>query len=137
RWPPLPYDEWKDTYATLHMWMQIVGKVALVQSPPINQSWGVAFQVTSRGLSTRTLPYGTRSFAVEFDFVDHALVFRVSDGTTRSLPLAPRTVAAFYDDVMKTLRDLSLPVKIWTVPAEIPSPIRFEADSVHGSYDAE
>jgi len=136
-WPPLPYDGWNDTYATLHMWMQVVGKVALAQSPPINQSWGIAFQVTSRGLSTRTLPYGARSFAVEFDFVDHALVFRVSDGTTRSLPLKPRTVAAFYDDVMTTLRHLSLPVTIWTVPAEVPSPIRFEADTVHTSYDAE
>ena len=136
-WPALPYDEWKDTYATLHMWMQVVGKVALAQSPPINQSWGVAFHVTGRGLSTRTLPHGTRSFAIEFDFIDQHVVIRVSDGTTRSLPLVPRTVAAFYHDVMKTLREMSLPVKIWTVPAEVPSPIRFEDDTVHASYDAE
>ena len=136
-WPALPYDEWKETYATLHMWMQVVGKVALAQSPPINQSWGVAFQVTSRGLSTRTLPHGNRSFAIEFDFIDHQLVIRLSDGATRSLALTPRTVAAFYHEVMKTLREMSLPVKIWTVPAEIPSPIRFEDDTVHASYDAE
>src|SRR5262249_55160257 len=102
-WPALPYEQWKDTYATLHMWMQVVGKVALAQSPPINQSWGVAFHTTGRGLSTRTLAHGTRSFAIEFDFIDHHLVIRVSDGTTRSLPLSPRTVAAFYHDVMKTL----------------------------------
>jgi len=136
-WPALPYDEWKATYATLHMWMQVVGKVALAQSPPINQSWGVAFHVTGRGLSTRTLPYGTRSFAIEFDFIDHQLSIRVSDGAARSLALTPRTVTAFYHDVMKTPREMSLPVKIWTLPAEIPSPIRFEEDTVHASYDAE
>jgi len=137
QWPALPYDEWKDTYATLHMWMQVVGKVALAQAPPLNQSWGVAFQVTARGLATRTLWHGARSFSIEFDFVDHRLVIRVSDGTVRTLPLAPRTVAAFYHDVMDTLRDLSLPVKIWTVPAEVPSPIRFEQDTMHTSYVAE
>ena len=137
RWPALPYDEWKDTYATLHMWMQVVGKVALAQAPPINQSWAVAFQVTTRGLSTRTLPYGARSFAIEFDFVSHQLVIRASDGAMSTLPLAPRTVAAFYREVMDTLREMSLPVKIWTVPSEVPSPIRFEADTVHASYNPE
>jgi hypothetical protein len=137
RWPALPYDEWKDTYATLHMWMQVVGKVALAQAPPINHSWAVAFQITTRGLSTRTLPYGARSFAIEFDFVAHQLVIRASDGAMSALPLAPRTVATFYREVMDTLREMSLPVEIWTVPAEVPSPIRFEADTVHASYDPE
>ena len=97
----------------------------------------MAFHVTARGLSTRTLPHGTRSFAIEFDFIEHQLVIRASDGATRSLPLAPRTVAAFYRDVMRTLREMSLPVKIWTVPSEVPSPIRFEEDTVHASYDAD
>jgi hypothetical protein len=137
RWPALPYDEWKDTYATLHMWMQVVGKVALAQAPPINHSWAVAFQITTRGLSTRTLPYGARSFAIEFDFVAHQLVIRASDGAMSTLPLAPRTVATFYREVMDTLREMSLPVEIWTVPSEVPSPIRFEADTVHASYDPE
>jgi hypothetical protein len=136
-WPALPYEEWKDTYATLHMWMQVVGKVALAQAPPINHSWAVAFQVTARGLSTRTLPYGARSFALEFDFVDHQLLIRASDGALSTLPLAPRTVAAFYREVMATLREMSLPVEIWTVPSEVPSPIRFEADTIHKSYDPE
>jgi hypothetical protein len=137
RWPALPYDEWKETYATLHMWMQVVGKVALAQAPPINHSWAVAFQITARGLSTRTLPYGARSFAIEFDFVAHQLVIRTSDGALTTLPLAPRTVAAFYREVMDTLREMSLPVEIWTVPSEVPSPIRFEADTVDASYDPE
>jgi hypothetical protein len=137
RWPALPYDEWKDTYATLHMWMQVVGKVALAQAPPINHSWAVAFQITTRGLSTRTLPYGARSFSIEFDFVAHQLVIRASDGAMSTLPLAPRTVAAFYREVMDTLREMSLPVEIWTVPSEVPSPIRFEVDTAHASYDPE
>ena len=136
-WPSLSYEAWKDTYATLHMWMQVVGKVALAQAPPLNHSWGVAFQITARGVTTRTLPYGTRAFTIEFDFIDHQLLIRTSDGVIRTLALAPRTVAAFYGDVMETLREMSLPVKIWTVPAEIPSPIRFEEDTVHASYDPE
>ena len=134
-WPPLPYDAWKDTYATLHMWTQVVGKVALARAAPLNHSWGVALQVTSRGLATRTLPHGRRSFTIEFDFVDHQLLIRASDGATRTLPLEPQSVAHFYRAVMHALDEMSLRVKIWTLPAEIPSPIRFEEDTVHASYD--
>ena len=90
RWPALPYDAWKDTYATLHMWTQIVGKVALALAPPLNHSWAIALQVTPRGLATRTLAHGTRSFTMEFDFVDHQLVIRTSDGACRTLPLEPQ-----------------------------------------------
>ena len=95
-WPALPYNAWKDTYATLHMWSQIVGKIALARAAPINHSWGVAFDVTARGLTTRTLPHGDRSFRVAFDFIDHQLVIETSDSHRRTLPLAPRTVADFY-----------------------------------------
>ena len=135
-WPALPYEEWKDTYATLHMWSQVVGKVALAQAPPMNHSWGIAMQITPRGLSTRMLPYGDRSFAIEFDFIDHALVIRVSDGTGRTLRLEPRTVADFYRAVMDMLRELNLPVRIWPMPVEVESPIRFTDDTTHRSYDA-
>jgi hypothetical protein len=135
RWPELPYDAWKDTYATLHMWMQIVGKVALAQAPPLNHSWGIAMQVTPRGIATRTLPQGQRSFTIEFDFTDHQLVIRTSDAAIRTLALAPRTVADFYRLVMDLLSDLSLPAKIWPMPVEIPNPIRFTEDTVHASYD--
>src|SRR5215470_19337269 len=131
RWPALPYDAWRDTYATLHMWTQIVGKVALAQAPPMNHSWSIAFQVTPRGLATRTLPYGARTFTIEFDFVDHQLVIRTSDADTRTLKLAPRTVADFYREVMATLKAMGLAVKIWSMPVEIPSPTRFEQDTVH------
>jgi hypothetical protein len=137
RWLALPYDAWKDTYATLHMWTQVVGKVALALSPPLNHSWGVAFQITSRGLMTRTLPYGARTFTIEFDFLSHRLVVRVSDGTMRTLPLAPQTVADFYRAVMALLADIGLPVKIWPVPTEVPSPIRLDEDTIHHTYDPE
>ena len=136
-WPPLPYESWKDTYATLHMWSQVVGKIALAQAPPVNHSWGVSLHVTARGLATPTLPHGTRYFTMEFDFIDHQLVIRTSDGTQRLLPLRPRSVAEFYADVMHTLEQMSLPVKIWSMPVEIPAPIRFEEDVVHHDYDPE
>jgi Family of unknown function (DUF5996) len=136
QWPALPYDAWKDTYATLHMWTQVVGKVALAQAPPLNHSWGVALRVTGRGLETGVLPHGERTFTIGFDFVDHLLVIDVSDGVRRTLPLAPRSVADFYAEVMTTLEATGLPVRIWSMPVEIPSPIRFEDDSVHRSYDA-
>jgi hypothetical protein len=134
-WPALPYDAWKDTYATLHMWTQIVGKVALAQSAPLNHSWGVALQITPRGLATRTLPHGKRSFTMEFDFVDHQLLILASDGAHRALPLVPQTVADFYQAVMTALREMALPVKIWPMAVEIPSPIRLDTDTVHRAYD--
>lgn len=134
-WPALPYEAWKDTYATLHMWAQVVGKIALAQAPPLNHGWGVAFHLTPRGLGTALLPHGDRSFAIEFDFVEHRLVIEASDGVRRSLPLAPRSVAAFYGEVMASLDETGLPVRIWTTPVEIPSPIPFERDTVHHSYD--
>ena len=135
-WPPLEFDRWKDTYATLHMWSQVVGKVALAQAPPLNHSWGIAMQVTPRGLSTRTLPYGDRSFVLEFDFFDHRLTIRTSEGRDGSVPLAPMTVADFYHAVMEALAALELPVTIGTMPVEIAAPIPFEQDTVHQSYDA-
>ncbi|MGZ7081255.1 MAG: DUF5996 family protein, partial [Thermoanaerobaculia bacterium] len=137
RWPPLPYDAWKDTYATLHMWSQVVGKVALALAPPVNHGWGIALHLTSRGLTTRPLQHGARMFTMEFNFVDHELVIATSDGDRRRLKLEPRSVADFYRDVMSTLRAMALPVKIWPVPVEIPNPIPFEQDTQHHSYDPE
>jgi uncharacterized protein DUF5996 len=134
-WPALPYSEWQDTYATLHMWAQIVGKIALAQAAPLNHCWGVALHLTSRGLTTDVLQHGSRDFTVQFDFVDHRLLISSSDGDTRSFALAPRSVAEFYRELTATLHDMRMPVKIWTMPVEIPSPIRFEEDTVHRSYD--
>jgi len=134
-WPALPYGAWKDTYATLHMWTQVVGKVALARAPAMNHSWGIALQITARGFQTRPLPHGPRTFTIEFDFIDHQLAIRASDGTTRTLALVPRSVAEFYRLVMEMLRAMDLPVKIWPMPVEIPSPIRFDEDHAHASYD--
>jgi hypothetical protein len=135
RWPALPYSDWKDTYATLHMWAQIVGKIALALAPPLNHSWGVTLQVSPHGLVTRRLPNGDQSFTMEFDFVDHRLAIRASSGSERAVRLRPRTVADFYAEVMGVLSEMGLGVAIWPMPVEIPSPIRFDQDTVHGSYD--
>jgi hypothetical protein len=135
RWPALPYAAWKDTYATLHMWTQIVGKVALALAPPLNHCWAIALHVTSRGLATRPLPHTGRFFTLEFDFISQRLLICTSDGVERTMQLEPRSVADFYRELMATLSDMALGVKIWSMPVEIPSPLRFEDDTVHASYD--
>jgi hypothetical protein len=134
-WPALPYHAWKNTYATLHMWTQVIGKIALALSPPLNHSWGIAMLVTPRGLATHTLAYGARSLTFEFDFLDHRLLARLSDRPTRTLPLFPQSVADFYTAVMRLLFEMGMDVKIWPMPVEIPEPIRFTEDTIHHSYD--
>lgn len=134
-WPPLPYEEWKDTYATLHMWTQIVGKIRLKQTPLVNHWWNVPLYLTPRGLTTSAMPWRTGTFEIDFDFVDHRLVILTSEGVTRTLALRPQSVAAFYRELMGTLRSIGINVKIWPVPVEIENPIRFEKDEQHGSYD--
>ncbi len=136
-WPELPLEEWKDTYATLHMWTQIVGKVRLAQSPMENHWWQVPLYVTARGLTTSAIPYRHKTFEIDFDFITHNLLINVSDGTTKSIPLAPRSVADFYREVMDALRSLGIEVKIYTTPVEIPDPIPFTEDHAHASYDPE
>ena len=136
-WPSLPLSEWKDTLATLHMWMQIVGKVRLALTPLANHWWNVPLYVSARGLTTSPIPYGQRIFEVSFDFVDHQLVIQINDGVTRSIPLAPRSVADFYQEFMSALRSLGLEVKIWKMPVEIPDPVPFDQDRIHASYDPE
>jgi hypothetical protein len=135
-WPALPYDDWRETYATLHRWLQIAGKVALKQAPPVNHSWAVALHLTPRGLSTHLLPHGTRSFALEFDFVAHQFVVHVCDGPSRALPLTSQSVAEFYRGVMALLDEMQLPVRIWPMPVEIEDDvIRFDQDTLHHTYD--
>jgi hypothetical protein len=134
-WPPLQLDMWRDTYATLHLWTQVVGKIALAQAPPLNHSWGSALHVTPRGLTTQLLQHGARTFTIEFDFIAHRLFVRTSDGDVRTLELRPQSVAAFYGLLMALLDDLSLPVRIWPVAVELPSPIRLDRDDEHHAYD--
>jgi len=134
-WPPLTVDEWTDTYATLHMWTQVVGKITLATAPKLNHCWGSALRLTEQGLATGLLAYGARSFTIAFDFVDHQLRIAAADGNARILPLAPRSVADFYRAVIDAMAGLGMPVKIWTMPSEIPDPVRFEKDTQHHSYD--
>jgi Family of unknown function (DUF5996) len=136
-WPSLPLDEWRDTYATVHLWTQVVGKVRLALAPYVNHWWQVPLYVTCRGLTTSVIPYGSRTFQIDFDFIDHRLLMQTSDGATESSALQPRTVADFYSDVMSRLRSLGLDIHIWTMPVEIPNPIPFEADREHRAYDPE
>ena len=136
-WPPLALESWKDTYATLHMWAQIVGKVKLALTPRVNHWWNVPLYVSARGLTTAAMAYGARTFEVQFDFVNHQLTVESSDGRVRSLPLIPRSVADFYQEFMGLLRSSDIEVKIWHMPVEIPDPIPFDEDHVHASYDAE
>lgn len=135
-WPSLPLEEWKDTYATLHMWTQIVGKVRLTQSPWINHSWHVTLYVTTRGLTTSPIPYGDRTFQIDFDFIDHQVIVQTSDGLNGRIPLQPQSVAKFYVSLMAELRKLDVPVHIHRVPNEVSDPIPFDEDETHRAYDA-
>jgi hypothetical protein len=136
-WPELQLDAWKDTYATLHMWTQIVGKVRLALTPLINHWWEVPLYVNSVGLTTSPIPYQDRVFEVQFNFIDHTLTILTSDGGRKVLPLRPQSVAAFYTEFMSVLHALDIEVRIWPMPAEIPNPIRFDRDYEHAAYDPE
>lgn len=136
-WPELPLEAWQDTYATLHMWTQIVGKVRLALTPKINHWWGVPLYVNPLGLTTSAIPYSGGDFEVQFDFVHHKLVVQTSHDTIRTLALAPRSVADFYREFEAALLSLGIAAKIWRMPVEIPDPIPFDQDIKHASYDSE
>jgi hypothetical protein len=136
-WPALPLAEWNDTYATLHMWTQIVGKVRLALSPPINHFWGTTLYVSARGLTTSPIPYAKGVFEISFDFVAHMLQIATSLGETRTFRLTPRTVAEFYAKLMAALHSLGIDVKVWPMPVEVPRPVRFNLDESHAAYDSE
>jgi len=136
-WPILKFSEWHDTLATLHMWTQVVGKIRLEQTPLVNHWWNVPLYVSARGLTTSAMPYEDRIFEIEFDFIDHQLLIKCSDGASKTLVLRPQSVASFYAEVMSALRELGMEIDIWTMPVEVPDPIRFEEDHGHAAYDAE
>jgi hypothetical protein len=134
-WPRLSLDSWRDTYATVHMWTQMVGKVRLRLTPLMNHWWNVPLYVTARGLTTSRIPYGQRAFELWFDFIRHQLVIETTDGILKTLPLVPRSVAEFCGEFMEMLRSAGIEVKIWRMPVEIPNPIPFDQDHMHRSYD--
>lgn len=136
-WPALPLEAWRDTSETLHLWLQIVGKVRLARTLWINHSWHVVLYVTPRGLTTSSIAHGERSFEIAFDFVRHRVTIDVSDGRSTHIPLEPQTVAAFHAKLMAALDSLGLAVKIHARPNEIAEAIPFAQDEVHRAYDPE
>ncbi len=137
RWPELPFEAWKDTAATLHMWTQIAGKIRTVQTPWLNHSWHVTLYVTPRGLTTSPIPYGERTFQIDFDFIRHQLLIQTCDDEVRILPLRAQPTADFYASVMNALRELDLTVEIVAKPNEVEEAIPFPEDRKHSSYDPE
>jgi hypothetical protein len=135
-WPSLSLEAWRDTYTTLHMWTQMVGKTRLALSPPENHWWHVALYVTARGLTTGPMPHGRFTFQVDFDFLDHRLVVATSEGARKEIVLAPRSVADFYREYLATLASLGIQVHLWPMPCEVEHPIRFTEDRQHAAYDA-
>jgi hypothetical protein len=134
-WPALPYSEWRDTWSTLHLWTQIVGKIRLAQTPWVNHGWHVPLYVTARGLTTSPIPFGPRVFELTFDFIQHVLRIEVSTGGEGRVPLRARSVADFMTEVMKALATLGIGVAINDRPCEIPGAIPLSQDHVHASYD--
>lgn len=134
-WPALPLAEWKDTYSTLHMWIQIVGKIRLKLTPLLNHWWNVTLYVTPRGLTTSTMSYKGRHLQIDFDFISHLLIIQTSDGSIKTIALRPRSVADFYQETMATMKSLGMPVTIWTTPSEVPDRTPFENDEKHAAYD--
>jgi hypothetical protein len=136
-WPALPLDAWRDTYQTLHMWTQIVGKIRLALSPRVNHWWHVALYVSPCGLTTSPIPYGAGLFEMQFDFVNHQLEILTSSGARNWMALSPQPVAVFYEKLMAALRLLGIQVTINTKPQEVADPIPFEQDRKHAAYDPE
>jgi hypothetical protein len=134
-WPALPYADWADTCATLHLWTQIVGKIRLAHAPLVNHWWNVPLYVSGRGLTTSLMPRGASGFQIDFDFIDHQLKIVACSGETATVALAPRSVADFHAELMSRLRALGLETHIWTMPVEIPDAIPFELDNQHAAYD--
>jgi hypothetical protein len=136
-WPPLPLHEWQDTYRTLHMWTQIVGKVRMALSPPMNHWWHVALYVNSRGLTTGPIPYAPGVFEIQFDFQKHEVNISTSEGPGASRPLQGESVASFYSGIFEALKRLGIVVEINLKPQEVADAVPFNQDYADCSYDPE
>ena len=136
-WPALPLEAWRETYAALHLRTQIVGKIRLSLSPWVNHSWNTTLYVTARGLTTSAIPYGSRKFQIDFDFIDHQLCLRSSDGRSAAMALEPQSIASFYNRLMEQMKQLDLPVRIHRKPNELAEAIPFDEDRTPRPYDAE
>jgi hypothetical protein len=138
RWPSIPVAAWQGTRDTLQLYTQVVGKVRLANEPLVNHWWNVPLYVSARGLTTSVIPHPTGpAFQIDFDFLDHRLEIMTVAGQVRSLELAPRPVADFYEATMSMLADLGVATDIWPMPVEIPGAVPFPDDNVHADYDAD
>ena len=136
-WPEIPYESWKESCATLHLWKQIVGKYRLRRTPWINHGWHATFYMTARGLTTSLIPVGSRGVQFDFDFVSHELIGAVTDGSRRTFALEPMTVAEFYNRFLALTGELGVRTKINGTPNEVADAVPFERDLTHKSYDAD
>lgn len=136
-WPPLPLADWNDTYQTLHRILQIIGKTRLSLAPMQNHWWHSALYLTTRGIGTSPMPYGSTALEIELDFIDHTLIARTGRGETATFPLPEHSVAGFYRDYLSLLGQLEIRPRIWPVPVELPDRLRFDRDDAHRSYDAD
>src|SRR5437879_2156578 len=134
-WPALPLAAWRDTYATLHMWSQVVGKLAIHTTAPLNHYWNLTLHYTARGLATLPMTCDGRTLVAAFDFGSHELVLSASDGAVETIRLEPQTVADFHVKVMLALQRMGLDIRVWPMPVEVPDPIAFDKDTIHRSYD--
>lgn len=134
-WPRLRVSDWADTKDTVHMWTQIIGKIRMAHAPRVNHWWHATLYVSARGLTTTAVPYRDGAFDIEFDFLDHQLRLRTSDGRRRQVPLAPRPVAEFYTEVMDALDELDVRTRIHPAPNEVEPAIPFAEDYQHRAYD--
>ena len=134
-WPSLPYAALRPTLETLHLFTQVVGKVRVARTPWVNHSWQSTLYVSARGLTTSLIPHGALSLEIEFDFIAHALVFRITNGGERRIPLGPGSVADFYAKVMRTMEQLGVEVSIDRTPNEIPDVKPFPEDTAMRVYE--
>jgi hypothetical protein len=136
-WPLLRVDDWTQTRDTVHMWTQIVGKIRMAHAPMLNHWWQVTLYVTPRGLTTSSIPYGSGVFDIEFDFCDHRLRIRSSNGTAGTVVLEAKSVTEFHAEVFDALGSLGIKTSIRAVPNEVDPAIPFAQDYQHASYDPE
>ena len=137
RWPELSYPAWKETRKALHLWTQVAGKVRLALTPWLNHSWHVPLYVDVRGLTTSPIPYGSHTFEIGFDLIDHRVDIMTGEGSRKTIPLRAQSVAAFYAAMMQALGELGIDVRIGELPSEIPGAIPFSRDQAYRPYDPE
>ena len=134
-WPELPYASWTDTLDTLHMVLQILGKVRVALSPKEPEWAHITLYVSTRGLTTGPVPSAAGLLEVEADFVDHQVVITTSAGDATTVALRPRPIAEFWTEFRAALRSVGVDTELSTMPQEVADPIAFPDDTTHHAYE--